>query len=133
MGFIDRLPEGAVWAVIILVVLTAIALRGYWAVRRHFGERERAEQRLDNIRTAGTPATATVLAAADTGVRRGADTFFLVALTLRVLPEDGVDSFDTSITVPLSPVRIPDFAEGRRIKVKVDPGTHDVAVDQRTQ
>jgi hypothetical protein len=45
----------------------------------------------------------------------------------------GLPDFETELTVPLSPVKMPQFAPGRTVQVKVDPATRDIAIDQPRQ
>jgi len=37
------------------------------------------------------------------------------------------------LTVPLSPVKMPQFAPGRMVRIKVDPATRDIAIDEPRQ
>jgi hypothetical protein len=77
----------------------------------------------------GRPTTAVVLDTYDTGSR--VDTIYvMVRLTLRIENAEGLPGFETTTVAPISPVKLPDFAIGRTVKVRVDPATKDVAMDQ---
>lgn len=84
------------------------------------------EQRLQREGVAGT---AQVLDAADTGERIEA-IYVLTRLRLRIAGNERVDAFETDIVVPLSPVRLAQFAPGATIRVRVDPLSREVVVDQ---
>lgn len=77
----------------------------------------------------GQPATAVVLDTYDTG-NRVSSIFVMVKLSLRIEDSPGVASFETDIVVPISPVKLADFAVGKTIRVRVDTATHEVALDQ---
>ncbi|VXB23652.1 DUF4381 domain-containing protein [Aeromicrobium sp. 9AM] len=77
----------------------------------------------------GQPATAVVLDTYDTG-NRVSSIFLMVRLDLRIEEAPGVAAFETQTVVPISPVKLADFAVGRTVKVRVDPATKDVAMDQ---
>ena len=77
----------------------------------------------------GKPTTAVVLDTYDTG-NRVDSIYLMVRLNLRVEDAEGVPGFETITVVPISPVKLPDFAIGRTVKVRVDPATKDVAMDQ---
>lgn len=87
------------------------------------------EARSDQLLSVGVPATATVLDSYDTG-NRVASIFILTKLSLRVELGEGQDAFDTEITAPISPVKLAEFSPGRVIKIRLDPVTREVAVDQ---
>ncbi|ANN69828.1 hypothetical protein BAU08_22170 [Bordetella bronchialis] len=74
-----------------------------------------------------------VVRTVDTGTRLGAMRFFVIDITLGVEAQDGVEPFEATLRVPVSPVRLADFAEGRVVRVRVEPGTREVALDQRTE
>ncbi|ARP88383.1 hypothetical protein [Bordetella genomosp. 9] len=152
MEFMQRwgLPPWAGWmALVVLIIMVEGAVALYHVKRRH-DRTVRETQASETIRRTGASASAQVLQATDTGVRLGADRFFIWKLRLAVQPaasealaDRGVaaDSaagelrlpFETEIKVPISPARFADFAEGRQIRVRVEPGTHSVVVDQRTE
>lgn len=87
------------------------------------------ESDVKHLLSTGVPATATVLDSFDTG-NRVASIYILAKLSLRVEREAGEGTFDAEITVPISPVKLAEFSPGRVIKVRVDPVTRQVAVDQ---
>lgn len=80
----------------------------------------------------GLPANAVVLDTYDTG-NRVSSIFLMTRLSLRVEDSPGVPSFETNTVVPISPVKLAEFAVGKTIKVRVDTATKDVAVDQPTR
>ncbi|KOF52423.1 MULTISPECIES: DUF4381 family protein [unclassified Achromobacter] len=126
------LPTWAWWAIglgLFVVIEACVAL---WFIRKQVQRRQEAAAQVEQVRRTGDPASALVLEATDTGKRLGAYTYFVVKLRLRVTPAAG-EAFETEINANISPVRIPDFAEGKVIAVRVDPRTRAVAVDQRTQ
>jgi hypothetical protein len=59
--------------------------------------------------------------------------YILTRLRLQVDAVGGLPDFETELTVPLSPVKMPQFAPGRTVQVKVDPATRDIAIDQPRQ
>ncbi|QWF19519.1 hypothetical protein [Lysobacter capsici] len=84
------------------------------------------EQRLQRE---GVATTAQVLDAADTGGRIDA-IYLLVRLRLQVAAADGVDGFPAEIVVALSPVRMAQIVPGATVKVRVDPLSREVVLDQ---
>lgn len=124
------------WAwVVILVLLLSVVQVGFMLR----GELRRRSQdaavvaRQDEVRDRGRAGTAVVIRTVDTGTRLGAVKFFVIDITLHVEAQDGIPPFDTTLRVPVSPVRLSDFAEGRLVRVRVDPATREVAIDQRTE
>lgn len=84
------------------------------------------EQRLQRD---GVATTAQVLDAADTGGRIDA-IYVLVRLRMQVAAADGVDGFEAEIVVALSPVRVAQMVPGATVKVRVDPLSREVVLDQ---
>lgn len=84
------------------------------------------EQRLQSE---GVATTAQVLDAADTGGRVDA-ICLLVRLRLQVAAADGVEEFVTEIVAALSPVRVAQIVPGATVKVRVDPLSREVVLDQ---
>ncbi|KWS02952.1 hypothetical protein AZ78_0498 [Lysobacter capsici AZ78] len=84
------------------------------------------EQRLQRD---GVATTAQVLDAADTGGRVDA-IYLLVRLHLQVAADDGVEGFVTEIVAALSPVRVAQIVPGATVKVRVDPLSREVVLDQ---
>lgn len=84
------------------------------------------EQRLQRE---GVATTAQVLDAADTGGRVDA-IYLLVRLRLQVAAADGVEGFVTEIVAALSPVRMAQIVPGATVKVRVDPLSREVVLDQ---
>jgi hypothetical protein len=84
------------------------------------------EQRLQRE---GVATTAQVLDAADTGGRVDA-IYLLVRLRLQVAAADGVEEFLTEIVAALSPVRVAQIVPGATVKVRVDPLSREVVLDQ---
>ncbi|AOB33393.1 hypothetical protein AKI39_04010 [Bordetella sp. H567] len=74
-----------------------------------------------------------VIRTTDTGTRLGAIKFFVIDITLRVEAQGAEPAFDATLRVPVSPVRLAEFAEGRIVRVRVNPDTREVALDQRTE
>jgi hypothetical protein len=134
MGFFERmgLPGWLAWFGPVAVILIVLFAWNIYSVKRHFDKRSQVEQKQNNIRATGDSAVATVLETTDTGVRTGAEEYFIWRLRLSVRPNDDAP-FETTIDVPVAPTRFADFGEGREIRVRVAPKTHDVVVDQRTK
>jgi Glu-tRNA(Gln) amidotransferase subunit E-like FAD-binding protein len=84
------------------------------------------EQRLQRE---GVATIAQVLDAADTGGRVDA-IYLLVRLRLQVAAADGVEEFVTEIVAALSPVRVAQIVPGATVKVRVDPLSREVVLDQ---
>lgn len=84
------------------------------------------EQRLQRD---GVATTAQVLDAADTGGRIDA-IYLLVRLRLQVAAADGVEGFIAEIVAALSPVRVAQIVPGATVKVRVDPLSREVVLDQ---
>lgn len=84
------------------------------------------EQRLQRD---GVATTAQVLDAADTGGRIDA-IYLLVRLRLQVAAADGVEGFVAEIVAALSPVRVAQIVPGATVKVRVDPLSREVVLDQ---
>lgn len=125
-------PAWAWWAAAIGLFLLVEALVAIWFIRRWTRQRAEIAAPLEEIRGTGETGSALILEATDTGKRLGAYSFLVVRLRLRVTRPHG-EEFETEIDAHISPVRIPDFAEGKHIKVSIDPHTRMVAVNQRTQ
>ncbi|ANN79401.1 hypothetical protein [Bordetella flabilis] len=125
---------GWTWLIVAVIVLSILqaGLHVRAEMRRRAGDRAVAA-RQEAVRQTGRPAQAVVLQTRDTGIRLGATTFFVIDLTLRVQGDAQLPAFDTTLRVPISPVRLGDFAEGKTIRVRIDAGTREVAVDQRTE
>lgn len=125
---------GWIWVIVAVVLLSVVQvgmqLRG--ELRRRAGDAQ-VLARQEQVRQTGRAATAVVTRLDDTGTRLGADKFFVVDMTLSVQAGDGIPAFDAAVRVPVSPVRLADFAEGRQVRVRVDAATREVALDQRTE
>lgn len=116
------MAEKLIWALV-----AAIAIVGFFALQRMLARQVAGEPRADAVRVSGLPARALVLETHDTG-RRVFRIFMLTRLKLSVDAPDG--AFETEITVPISAVKVAEFAPGKTIKVRVDVQTGEVAVDQ---
>jgi hypothetical protein len=109
------------------IALALVALAAFFVLQRAVVRKLAGEGKADEVRRNGEPATAVVLDTYDTGNRVARD-FVLTRLALRVNCSTG--SFETTITTPISPVKQAEFSPGRTIKVRVNTGTREVAVDQ---
>jgi len=109
------------------IALALAALVAFFVLQRAVVRKLTGEEKAEAVRRRGEPATALVLDTYDTG-NRVARYFILTRLTLRV--ESSTGSFETTLTTPISPVKQAEFSPGRTIKVRVDTGTREVAVDQ---
>lgn len=83
----------------------------------------------ERVLRTGQPAVATVLESHDTGMRV-ARIYILVRLRFQVRPEGGWPAFEAELVAPISPVKLADFAPGRSVKLRFDPVSHEIAIDQ---
>jgi len=83
----------------------------------------------ERLRREGVATTAQVLDAADTGSRVDA-IFILTRLQLRVAASERWEEFVIEIVAPLSPVRVAQIVPGTTVKVRVDPVSREVVLDQ---
>jgi len=123
--------EGYLWIAIPLAVLALIVL-GAVGVRRMqaFNLEVLLERAMPaRVLAEGVPATAVVRASTDAEIRVER-IYILTRLTLDIQANGPVPAFEAEVLAPISPVKLPDFATGRRIRVKVDPATRRVAIDQ---
>ena len=111
---------------LILIPLSVLAVLVLQRVIVRLATKARTTER---VMAEGRPSTAVVLDTYDTGSRVNT-IYVMVRLTLRIEDAEGVPGFETTTVVPISPVKLPDFAIGRTIKVRVDPVSKDVAMDQ---
>jgi hypothetical protein len=131
------MSAGDLWYLYILIPVAALAVfvsgaYGIMKLQRHSNDAISGTARSDHVLRVGVPTTARVLAIADTATRIDR-IFILTRLNLHVDAVGGLPDFDTQITVPLSPVKMPQFAPGQVVKVRVDPATREVAIDQPRQ
>ena len=120
------------WAYLILVLLGLEAFVIAFFIRRTFKRKAQAERQEAFIRTTGEPGTALVVEITDTGERSESESYLFVKLRLQVTPSISAP-FHTTIDARISPVRLADFAEGKQIAVRIEPGTQVVVIDQRVQ
>jgi hypothetical protein len=125
---------GWAWLIVAVLLLSVVqvGLRVRGELRRRAQDTAVAARR-QQVRASGHAGTAVVTNLTDTRTRLGGDLFFVVDMGLRVQADDVMPAFDATIRVPVSPVRLADFAEGRTVRVRIDPATREVALDQRTE
>jgi hypothetical protein len=118
--------------VLLPFVLTTLAKRYVFrvvnlqsAVNRQVMDADRAER----VLRTGQPAVAMVLESYDTAMRVER-IYILVRLKLQVQPEGGLPAFETELVAPISPVKLADFAPGRSVKLRFDPVSREIAIDQ---
>lgn len=118
--------------VLLPFVLTTLAKRYVFrvvnlqsAVNRQVMGADRAER----VLRTGQPAMAMVLESYDTAMRVER-IYILVRLKLQVQPEGGLPAFETELVAPISPVKLADFAPGRSVKLRFDPVSREIAIDQ---
>jgi hypothetical protein len=118
--------------VLLPFVLTTLAKRYVFrvvhlqsAVNRQVMGADRAER----VLRTGQPAVAMVLESYDTAMRVER-IYILVRLKLQVQPEGGLPAFETELVAPISPVKLADFAPGRSVKLRFDPVSREIAIDQ---
>lgn len=117
---------------LIVFVLTTVAKRQVFrvmgtqsAVNRQVMGTDRAER----VLRTGQPAVGVVLESHDTATRVER-IYILVRLKLQVQPGDGSPAYETELVAPISPVKIADFAPGRSVKLRFDPVSREIAIDQ---
>lgn len=94
-------------------------------VNRHVMGADLAER----VLRTGQPAVARVLESYDTAMRVER-IYILVRLKLQVQPEGGLPAYETELVAPISPVKLADFAPGRSVKLRFDPVSREIAIDQ---
>lgn len=94
-------------------------------VNRHVMGADLAER----VLRTGQPAVARVLESYDTAMRVER-IYILVRLKLLVQPEGGLPAYETELVAPISPVKLADFAPGRSVKLRFDPVSREIAIDQ---
>ena len=126
--------EDYLWIAIPLAALVLIAL-GTIGVRKTqvFNLQMLTERAMPaQVLAEGAPATAIVRASTDTEMRVER-IYILTQLKLGIEAQGAVPEFEADVMAPISPVKLPDFATGKRIRVKVDPASRRVAIDQPLQ
>lgn len=120
-----KMPGGAIgWFFVVVLSVVAVLLLQWSIARRMSGNAQNHP-----LLQSGRPAAALVLDTYDTGNRVTA-IYILTRLRLRVEAVDAAAPFETEITVPISPVKLAEFAPGRTVRVRVDAATREVVIDQ---
>jgi len=114
-----------------LVVVVAGGL-GILKLQKAANAKAAGTDRAAHVLRVGLPTTGKVLDSTDTRARIDR-IYILTRLRLHVDAVGGVPDFETELTVPLSPVKMPQFAPGRMVRIKVDPATRDIAIDEPRQ
>ncbi|MCR8957991.1 hypothetical protein M0765_009720 [Variovorax sp. S2] len=114
-----------------LVVVVAGGL-GILKLQKAANAKAAGTDRAAHVLRVGLPTTGKVLDSTDTRTRIDR-IYILTRLRLHVDAVGGVPDFETELTVPLSPVKMPQFAPGRMVRIKVDPATRDIAIDEPRQ
>lgn len=114
-----------------LVVVVAGGL-GILKLQKAANAKAAGADRAAHVLRVGLPTTGKVLDSTDTRTRIDR-IYILTRLRLHVDAVGGVPDFETELTVPLSPVKMPQFAPGRMVRIKVDPATRDIAIDEPRQ
>ncbi|MGE8687258.1 MAG: hypothetical protein ACN6PJ_08995 [Achromobacter sp.] len=130
--FLDAWPGWAKWVWLVLLLSLAQAAFMLWRERRRRAAGRRDAQRQASLRGSGLASTARVAAARDTRRRIGDTLYFIIELDLEVAATDATPALTRTLSLPLSPLHLADFSAGKTIRVRVDPATHDIAVDQAT-
>lgn len=112
-----------------LLILIPLSIVAILVLQRLVVRRATNASTVKRVLADGQPATALVLDTYDTG-NRVSSIFLMVKLSLRIEESPGVPSFETDTVVPISPVKLADFAVGKTVKVRVDPDAREVALDQ---
>ncbi|MFD4836170.1 hypothetical protein ACFWP0_01585 [Achromobacter sp. NPDC058515] len=130
--FLNAWPDWAKW--VWLGLLLSAAQAGFMLrreqKRRAAGRKDVARQ--EAIRAGGLASTARVAGARDTRTRIGETLYFVVELDLDVAATAATPAFGRKLAVPLSPLHLADFGVGKTVQVRVDPATHEIAIDQPT-
>ncbi|MEJ1128161.1 hypothetical protein V9L20_11310 [Variovorax sp. CCNWLW225] len=114
-----------------LVVVVAGGL-GILKLQKAANAKAAGTDRAAHVLRVGLPTTGKVLDSTDTRTRIDR-IYILTRLRLHVDAVGEVPDFETELTVPLSPVKMPQFAPGRMVRIKVDPATRDIAIDEPRQ
>ncbi|MFH0134038.1 hypothetical protein ACGLHS_27785 [Variovorax sp. VaC1] len=112
--------------------LTALAKRYVFHIlhmQSEVNRRVMGSDRAERVLRTGQAAVATVLDSHDTGMRVEF-IYVMVRLKLRVQPEGGLPAYETELDAPISPVKLADFAPGRSVKLRFDPVSREIAIDQ---
>jgi len=125
--------SGMVAAILVPLILLSALVFALHMNGKHKRRLAGEEARRQAVLAHGVPAVAQVLEQTDTGRRLGADEYFILSLRLDVLPEAGMEPFQSELTLPVSPARLSYFAEGKLIKVRIDAATRELAVEERTK
>ena len=112
-----------------VLIISVLAIVGVFVLQRVVVRFATKAGTVKRVLGDGKPATAIVLDTYDTG-NRVSSIFLMVRLDLRIEESADVPGFETQTVVPISPVKLSDFAVGRTVKVRVDTATKEVAVDQ---
>lgn len=117
---------------LLVFVLTTVAKRHVARVISMQGVVNRqvmGADRAERVLRTGQPAVGVVLESYDTATRVER-IYILVRLKLQVQPEDGSPAYETELVAPISPVKLADFAPGRSVKLRFDPVSREIAIDQ---
>lgn len=129
------MASGNFWFLLIpLAALVVVVFGGFGILKLQKAANAKAAgtDRAAHVLRVGLPTTAKVLDSTDTRTRIDR-IYILTRLRLRVDAVGGLPDFEAELTVPLSPVKMPQFAPGRTVQVKVDPATRDIAIDEPRQ
>lgn len=130
--FMNAWPDWGKWVVLGLALSFAQAVFMLRRERRRRAAGRKDVQRQDAIRVNGQASTALVTAARDTNRRIGETLYYIIELTLDVAATAATPALRRTLDVPLSPLHLSDFGVGKTIQVRVDPATHELAIDQPT-
>ena len=117
---------------LIVFVLTTVAKRQVFRVmgtQSTVNRQVMGTDRAERVLRTGQPAVGVVLESHDNATRVER-IYILVRLKLQVQPGDGSPAYETELVAPISPVKIADFAPGRSVKLRFDPVSREIAIDQ---
>jgi hypothetical protein len=123
------------WYLLIPLAALVVVVSGAFGIlklQKAANAKAAGTDRAAHVLRVGLPTTAKVLDSTDTRTRIDR-IYILTRLRLQVDAVGGLPDFETELTVPLSPVKMPQFAPGRTVQIKVDPATRDIAIDQPRQ
>jgi hypothetical protein len=123
------------WYLLIPLAAVVVVVSGAFGVmklQKASNAKAAGADRAAHVLRVGLPTTGKVLDSTDTRTRIDR-IYILTRLRLHVDAVGGLPDFETELTVPLSPVKMPQFAPGRMVRIKVDPATRDIAIDEPRQ
>lgn len=120
------------YLLVLLIPVVVILVSGSILIvlLRYLARRARKVRAVTHLVGTGLLSTAEVLEIQDTGLRNHR-IYILIRLRLAVHGTPDFDAFEAETLAAISPVQIPEFSRGKRIRVKVDASDHRrVVIDE---